>query len=115
MKTKIIQALLICTLTICLAGCSLKNDTSKSDINDASYGSTVIANKEEVISYLTNVIHGECEAETFTFNINDSCSDDVNNYYFFNNSVYIQAGQYMYRFQLSGNEVRSYIRYTVIA
>lgn len=115
MKIKIMTLLLVCISIIGLAGCNLKNDTQNNNINNTSYGSTVIANKDEVVEYLTDVIHGKCQSDTFIFDINDSCEDNINNYYFFNNSVYIQAGQYMYRFQLSGNEVSSYIKYKLIA
>ena len=115
MNSKLVVMILIATSAMCLAGCSLKNTENTSVGNNEQYGQTVIANKEEVVDYLTSVIKGEAEADTFYFSPSDYCEFEVSNSYFFNNSVYIQAGPKMYRFQLNGNEIKSYIMYRLDA
>lgn len=102
--------ILLC-IVILISGCSFNKKTDKTDMKDIS---------NQVINFITT---GE-KSELFDKNIKIDKLDKidinteiiVNNIYKFDNSIYIQINNLMYRFQLNNkNIIESYVKYELEA
>ena len=116
LRVKLITLISLSLLII--TGCSndneLPNTTIYDDITRVSR-EVNIENKEELISSLLNSINDSDDA-LIDINDNDTLQNaNINNYYFFNDAVYLQIETYMYRFQLQDGNVVSYIKYNLEA
>jgi len=116
MQRKLIITTLIFSMLLILTSCG-QSENVNIPVSDETRNSrmVVIQNKDQLINSLFSIIQGESKAETFEFDSNDILENcEINNYYCFNGSIYVQANKYMYRFQLDINSnVESYIRYTL--
>lgn len=116
LRVKLITLISLSLLII--TGCSndneIPNTTIYDDITRVSR-EVNIENKEELISSLLNSINDSDDA-LIDINDNDTLQNaNINNYYFFNDAVYLQIETYMYRFQLQDGNVVSYIKYNLEA
>ena len=107
-------------ITLAITGCSNTIANTQADFTKESR-EVRIENKERYINDLTQfILTGETTDifDNIVIDNNDILVNvEISNYYYFNNSIYLQIGDdMMYRFQLdSNNKVVSYIKYNLEA
>ena len=113
--SKRVNLLILLMVVMVMVSCGSEQVVETEEIRDVSTVDSKVDNKEEVESKLIDYISGVAQPEYFTINSGDYITGcEVNNIYWFNNSIYLQANKYMYRFQLdSSNNIVSYVKYTL--
>lgn len=127
-KQKLI-VLILSIIGLTLSGCStldaIKGITSGDNDTQSKFTESsrqiTMSNPDEYKNDILKLIQsGEKTSkfsEEFEFNDIDLMSSaEIKQYYYFNNSVYLQiSNKYMYRFQLNdSNEICSYIKYSIV-
>lgn len=114
---KIGNTMIVCIFSIALCACSNVDMQSNQDLTTISR--TVEYDKDSKYTEIVNVVtlseKGKDIADRIEFSNEDSISD-INSIkkYFYRDSVYVQSGKYMYRFQLdSEHNIVSYIKYAL--
>ena len=121
LKSKhLMLSLALALITLAITGCSNTIANTQTDFTKESR-EVRIENKERYINDLTQfILTGETTDifDNVVIDNNDILVNvEINNYYYFNSSIYLQIGDdMMYRFQLdSNNKVVSYIKYNLEA
>lgn len=125
MKHKILVCLTMLFIMITITACSQtsENKVKQEEINNITYDKVLL--QTEILSLIKKEkqdenIEYKYVMDEFIINENDTIQNSiikVNNEYFVNNAYYIQIetenNNYIYRFQLSDNKVKSYIKYNL--
>ena len=117
---QLVISLVLTLIALAITGCSNTIANTQADFTKESR-EVRIENKEHYINDLTQfILTGETTDifDNVVIDNNDILVNvEINNYYYFNSSIYLQIGDdMMYRFQLdSNNKVVSYIKYNLEA